>query len=132
MDEREQRAFDRGKARRAEREKRRDGIAPTLKSEDDIKESKKNQRVVAKNTKKEMEIYNKLYVRQKESKKVKERMERWENCRLEILDKCETEEQFKKLTEELDKVDEKDFFSEDGIGIRFEWIKPYLPPKKGK
>ena len=122
LTEKQLEALSRGRAKVAE--KKRIKKLNEVK-EQEIKIKKKEQKSLSKNIKKEQEILEKLMKKKKDERKiqeVEEIVDKWAFVREQTLGKCETEEQFLKLTEIFDTLDYVHFEN----GTYLEKLKSYL------
>lgn len=120
-------ALAKGRARASERRKQKK-LNDNLEKE--AVKVKKEQRAVAKNLSREQELLEMTIIREKEEKarnEIIQRKERWIEARLHALSKCKTTEQFKQVSEILDKAELDDFKSQEGITSRF---KKHMNPEE--
>ena len=107
-------ALARGRAKQAE--KRR--LKLDKEAVKESTEQRKAQRKVKKERALEQETLEKIKVRERARKEEEARgkkLSEWEQKRLGILDKCQTEKQFMKMREVLDTIDEDDVLDNDKL-----------------
>lgn len=111
-------ALARGRAKQAE--KRRMKLDKEAMKE--TTQQRKEQRKVKKERKVEQEMLERIKVREKARKdeeKKKEKLSGWEKKRMEILEKCQSEKQFKIITDVLDSFEEEEILDESKMMQKF-------------
>lgn len=90
--------------------------------EKEIAEKKEEQKKTRQKTIEEQAILEKIRIRQKAQRERDEAeakrqasIKKWENIRLKALEKCQTEEQYEKVSEYLDKFEDEDITDYDKI-----------------
>lgn len=134
LTEKQRAALERGRAKMAEKRRlklEKEGIK-------EHKELRKEQNEQKKERKKEMEILEKVKVRErhrKEQEHKTKKLSEWEEKRLNLLDKCQNENQFNLMKEILDSIDDNDVMDDEILNKKIveknkELVKKYTPAEE--